>query len=227
MYNEKKAVNPRSAYDNELEALHRDLTQMGTLAEEAVEKAIEALKNEDKDLAKQVIKNDEAINTAEREIESKCLNLILRQQPIAGDLRSISTALKIITDIERIGDHGADIAEITLKMKDDNVFEELVYIPKMAKRAVTMVHQAIAAFVRSDTDMAKAVIAADDDVDQLFEKIKKELSRVFAEARDIHHRGIDLLMVAKYLERIADHTVNISEWVIFSVTGIHKDQQIM
>lgn len=220
-------MNPRNAFDKELESLYIDLIKMGSLAEDAIECAIKALQELDKTLAKTVIDGDNQIDEMEKLIESKCLSLILRQQPIAGDLRNITTALKMITDIERIGDHASDIAQLTIKIKGELLYDVFQHIPQMAEKAVKMVHDSITAFVHKNLVEAERIIAADDEVDALFCLVKTDLSDVLKQDKDVHHNSIDFLMIAKYLERIADHAVNICEWIIFSVTGEHKNIQIL
>lgn len=220
-------MNPRTGFDRELEMLHLDLIKMGGLAEEAIEAAIKALKENDITLAEMVIRQDNQVDDMEKQIEAKCLSLILRQQPIASDLRKITTALKMITDIERIGDHAADIAQLTIDIKGEHLYGLVQHIPLMADKAVKMVHDSITAFVQSDLQKTEQIIAADDEVDDLYYLIKKNLSIVLKQEQDANNNSIDFLVIAKYLERIADHAVNICEWVIFSVTGEHKNKRIL
>lgn len=211
----------RHFFDKELEDLHLELIKMSSLVEESIENTILALKKQDTNLAEKVFRNDDVIDEFERKIEKMCLNLIARQQPLAKDLRIISTSLKIITDLERIADHSADIAELTLRMANEKYIKPLVDIPKMAELAKLMVNKTIDAYVKQDIELAQKVIDSDDDVDDLFNKIKIELTNIMKNDSTAVDQVIDLLFVAKYLERMADHATNIGEWVIFNVTGEH------
>lgn len=219
-------MTARSTFDHELELLNLDLIKMGGMAEEAIEASITAFKNHDAHLAHRVIDGDIGIDDMEKQIEAKCLSLIVRQQPVAGDLRKISTALKMITDIERIGDNAADIAELTVNITGEHIFSIVQHIPKMAEIAVMMVHESISAFISGDLARAKKIIDTDDEVDELFCNVKDDLSVILKNGEDTHKNSIDFLMIAKYLERIADHAVNICEWVEFSKTGTHKNQHV-
>lgn len=219
-------MTARSTFDHELKLLNLDLIKMGSMAEEAIEGSIRAFKSHDAELARKVVEGDMLIDEMEKQIEAKCLSLIVRQQPVAGDLRKISTALKMITDIERIGDNAADIAELTIRITGEYIFSIVKHIPKMAEIAVTMVHESISAFVNGDLAQAKRVIETDDEVDELFCKVKEDLSLILKNGEDTHKNSIDFLMIAKYLERIADHAVNICEWVEFSKTGKYKNQRV-
>ena len=195
---------------------------MGSMIEKSIETAIKALVNQDVDLARHAIEADEEIDRQERIIEDLCLKLLLQQQPVAKDLRLISSALKMITDIERIGDHASDISEITIALADQPYIKKLEHIQQMAKETMIMLVGSIEAFVDKDLEKANEVIKRDDIVDDLFDKVKKELIQMIHENADKGEQAADLLMVAKYMERIGDHATNISEWVIFSITGEHK-----
>lgn len=219
-------MTARSTFDHELELLNLDLIKMGSMAEEAIEASITAFKSQDAHLARKVMEGDIQIDDMEKQIEAKCLSLIVRQQPVAGDLRKISTALKMITDIERIGDNAADIAELTVSITGEHIFSIVKHIPKMAEIAVMMVHESISAYVNGDLAKAKKIIDTDDEVDELFCNVKDDLSVILKNGEDTHKNSIDFLMIAKYLERIADHAVNICEWVEFSKTGTHKSQRV-
>lgn len=213
----------RNRFDMQLEQLSALLIGMGSLCEKAITNATEALKNGDLELAKLVIKEDEEIDHMEKEIESLCLKLLLQQQPVARDLRQISAALKMITDMERIGDQTSDIAEIIISAGMSEV-RDLEYISKMAEATSHMVHDSILAYVNKDLAMARKVMVADDEVDHLFDLMKKKLVDIIA--KDMGNQGekaIDIMMITKYLERIGDHATNIAEWVEFSITGVHKD----
>lgn len=214
----------RKTFDEQLDLLSQELTHMGALCETAIASATEALKNRDVDLAKHAIAADQEIDQQEREIERLCLKLLLQQQPVARDLRQISSALKMITDMERIGDQAADISEIVTYMSEENLIQELDRIDAMARAASQMVTQSVDAYVKKDLDLAKQVIADDDAVDELFEEIKRELIRMIAGEPNCGEQALDFLMIAKYLERIGDHATNIAEWVEFSILGRHPEQ---
>ena len=212
----------RNRFDRQLSTLNDELIEMGSMIEKSIETAIKALVNQDVDLARHAIEADEEIDRQERIIEDLCLKLLLQQQPVAKDLRLISSALKMITDMERIGDHASDISEITIALADQPYIKKLEHIQQMAKETMIMLVGSIEAFVDKDLEKANEVIKRDDVVDDLFDKVKKELIQMLHENADKGEQAADLLMVAKYMERIGDHATNISEWVIFSITGEHK-----
>lgn len=212
----------RNRFDRQLSTLNDELIEMGSMIEKSIETAIKALVNQDVDLARRAIEADEEIDRQERIIEDLCLKLLLQQQPVAKDLRLISSALKMITDMERIGDHASDISEITIALADQPYIKKLEHIQQMAKETMIMLVGSIEAFVDKDLEKANEVIKRDDVVDDLFDKVKKELIQMIHENADKGEQAADLLMVAKYMERIGDHATNISEWVIFSITGEHK-----
>lgn len=211
----------RNRFDKQLCTLNDELIEMGSMIEQSIETAIKGLVTQDVALAEQAIESDEEIDRQERSIESLCLKLLLQQQPVAKDLRLISAALKMITDMERIGDQAADISEITIALADKPYIKKLEHIQQMAKETMVMLVESIEAFVNKDLDKANRVIAHDDTVDELFQIVKEELIGIIHENVDLGEQATDLLMVAKYLERIGDHATNISEWVIFSITGEH------
>ena len=208
----------RSRFDEQLAQLERELIEMGALCEESIALAAKSLG--DGSLARQVAPLDTEIDRKERDIESLCLKLLLQQQPVARDLRQISAALKMITDLERIGDQAEDIAEIVISGQV-NEGEEL--LRDMAASTIKMVTESVDAFVKHDIMLAEKVVAYDDVVDNYFEQVKDELIARIAENPDDGEYALDLLMIAKYFERIGDHAVNIAEWVMFSVTGVHKE----
>lgn len=212
----------RNRFDRQLSTLNDELIEMGSMIEKSIETAIKALVNQDVDLARHAIEADEEVDRQERIIEDLCLKLLLQQQPVAKDLRLISSALKMITDMERIGDHASDISEITIALADQPYIKKLEHIQQMAKETMIMLVGSIEAFVDKDLEKANEVIKRDDVVDDLFDKVKKELIQMIHENADKGEQAADLLMVAKYMERIGDHATNISEWVIFSITGEHK-----
>ena len=217
---------PRANFENELKQLHMEMIDMGSFVETAIEDAINAFINNDLDSCKVIIGNDKYVDNMEKSIESKCLWLIAREQPIASDLRKITTALKITTDMERIGDHASDIAAITLRMADKNNFADSVHIPQMAAKTIEMVNNAVTAYVKTDLELARATEKKDDVVDEFFSLIKGELVEIFRTQPQHVDSAVDFLLIAKYLERIADHAVNICEWVHFSQTGEHKNTLI-
>lgn len=212
----------RNRFDRQLEQLNNELIEMGSLIEQAIEMAVTALVKQDVEKAKKAIAFDHEIDQQERAIENLCLKLLLQQQPVAKDLRLISSALKMITDMERIGDQAADISEITIMLADTPYIKKLEHIQQMAKETTIMVVNSVDAFVRRDLDLAKQVIDKDDTVDALFLEIKKELIMLINENADYGEQATDLLMIGKYFERIGDHATNIAEWVIFSITGKHE-----
>ena len=210
----------RNKFDEQLERLHVELIQMGALCEEAISAAAEALLKGDRDLAQAAIQAEREIDQKERDVESLCLKLLLQQQPVAKDLREISAALKMISDLERIGDQAADIAELTrfVRLPDGS---GLLHIADMARAVIAMVTDSVDSFVRRDLTLAHSVCAADDRVDELFDQVKEELIAFIAADAAAGEQGLDLLMVAKYLERIGDHATNVAEWVEYSITGVH------
>jgi len=212
----------RNRFDKQLDQLNNELIEMGSLIEQAIAMAINALVNKDIDKAQQAIAFDEEINRQEKEIESLCLKLLLQQQPVAKDLRLISSALKMITDMERIGDHASDISEITISMANAPHIKKFDHIQEMAKETTVMVVNSIDAFVKKDIELANKVIQQDDVVDDLFVAIKQELISMIKENPEYAEQATDLLMIGKYFERIGDHATNIAEWVIFSIVGKHE-----
>ena len=209
----------RNRFDRQLEELNDELIEMGIMIEKAIETAAKALISQDSELAKTVIEGDEQVDRHERIIENLCLKLLLQQQPVAKDLRLISSALKMITDMERIGDQAADISELTIMLSETKYIKKLEHIQQMAKETMVMLVESIDAFVNKDMLKAQSVIDADDKVDELFAEVKKELIKMIHEDINCGEQASDLLMIAKYFERIGDHTTNIAEWVIFSITG--------
>ena len=212
----------RSRFDQQLALLNRELIEMGALCEEVIAAAAKALMEGDTVLAVQVTPRAAGIDQKERDIESLCLKLLLQQQPVASDLRQISAALKMITDMERIGDQAEDIAEIVTFLGGRGA-ENSALLREMARSAIKMVTESVDAYVRQNTALAEQVIAEDDVVDDYFTRVKKGLIERIAQDPTDGEFALDLLMIAKYFERIGDHAVNIAEWVIFSVTGEHKE----
>lgn len=211
----------RSRFDKELDLLNKELIEMGNLIESSIKVAITALDEQNIELAKRVIENDKEIDNMERTIEQRCLRLLIQHQPVAKDLRFISAALKMITDMERIGDQAADISEISIRLAEETYLKELIHIPQMAEATIKMVKNSIDSFVNRDIILVKKVIAYDDIVDELFDIIKNELVELIIQDINYKEQSIDFLMIAKYLERIGDHAQNIAEWVYFAITGEH------
>ena len=212
----------RNRFDEQLFELNREIIEMGAMCEEAIASAAKALTTGDTELARKVKANSGAIDQMERDIEGRCMKLLLHQQPVARDLRLISAALKMITDMERIGDQAEDIAEIVTFLNTDTM-EGIALIEEMARATIEMVMSSVDAFVKKDVTLAEKVIAQDDVVDDYFSKVKRDIITLIAEKSADGEFALDLLMVAKYFERIGDHATNIAEWVIYSVTGTHKE----
>ena len=211
----------RNKFDSQLEKLNLEIITMGALCEDAISAAVKALLDSDEKLCEKVFSTENEINQKERDIEAVCMKLILQQQPVARDLRYISSALKMISDMERIGDQAADIAEIIPFFLSHNTFD-CTLVCRMAQQASSMVTQSVDAFVRRDVDLARSIAKQDDLVDEDFSNVKQALISAIAREPGQGEVALDLLMIAKYFERIGDHAVNLSEWVEFSVTGVHK-----
>ncbi len=213
----------RSKFDEQLALMKNELIRMGGLCEEAISLAAKALTEGDRTLAEKVRPLEAEIDQMERDIETLCLKLLLQQQPVAGDLRQISAAMKLITDMERIGDQAADIAEIILTMLSEGYIpEDAGHIHDMAVETIKMVTESVDAYVQQDSARARQVFAHDDVIDNYFVEVRKVLIQKVVENPGSGEHVLDLLMIDKYLERIGDHAVNIAEWVIFSVTGTKK-----
>ncbi len=210
----------RSRFDSELEQLNVELIKMGALCEEAITASVSALRQYNRSLVQVVFEKDNEIDRMERDIEAFCMRLLLQQQPVARDLRTISSALKMISDMERIGDQAGDIAEIMATLGEHDTKSKL-HIQDMATATVKMVTDAVESFVKKDLELARSVMQYDDVVDGLFDKVKEDLIGLIGENRENGEFCVDLLMIAKYLERIGDHATNIAEWVEFSITGQH------
>lgn len=215
----------RKTFDEQLEQLNESMIQMGAYCEQAIGFAVKALADRDQALAHKAIETDGEIDRMERDIEALCLRLLLQQQPVASDLRFISSALKMITDIERIGDQASDISEIVLLLTEQEGVTYPKHIHAMAEAAIDMVGRSVDAYVKKDLTLAKKVIAMDDTVDGLFDTVKNELIGRIAAGPNCGEQALDILMIAKYLERIGDHATNIAEWVEFSLLGVHPEAQ--
>ena len=212
----------RIHFDEQLDQLNKEIINMGSLIEQAIGMAVEALIKQDVDKAKKAMEFDEEVDHQEKVIETLCLKLLLQQQPVAKDLRIISAALKMITDMERIGDHASDISDLAIQLSGLPHIEQLTHIEQMAKETMVMLIQGLEAYVERNYEKAEEVIAHDDIIDDLFAKVKRELIDIIQKNSDCAGQAADLLMVAKYFERIGDHATNIAEWVIFSITGKHE-----
>ena len=213
----------RNRFDQQLEKLNVELVTMGALCEDTLTYAIRALFDRESDMAERAEDAEKQIDQMERDIESICMRLLLQQQPVARDLRVISSALKMIGDMERIGDQAADIAEI-VKYLDEEEVPNLGHLREMSDFAAGMVTASINSFVRQDLNLARKVILDDDVVDGYFEKVKEALIGIIAEGDRAGAFLLDILMIAKYIERIGDHATNIAEWVVYSITGEHPEE---
>lgn len=220
-------MGTRDTYDQALRDLDDRILAMAGHAADAVERAMNALENSNAEEAQEVVEGDDRIDREEHAIEHLCLGLIACQQPVASDLRKISTAMKVVTDLERLGDAAEDIAEISLRRGSEVIPELLSVLAATGREAVGMIRSAIEAYAAEDLTLAAKVIDKDDIIDNYFCQIKSELAKYFAQAHPEIDCAIDYLMIAKYLERIGDHAVNLAEWVQFCKTGIHKHQRIV
>jgi phosphate transport system protein len=213
----------REQFHTELRSLEQEILRMGALVEEQMARAVQSLSERNLELADRVIADDDVVDALEMDIERRCLRLLALQQPMARDLRTISTALKIITDLERMADHAADIAKVTKRLAAEELIKPLVDIPRMATVAAQMVRAALNAYIERDVDMALDMIRMDDEVDHLYGDIFRELLDIMRERPDTVRQATYLLFVANYLERIADHATNLGEWVMYMVTGVRKE----
>ena len=212
----------RNRFDEQLIHLNNELITMGALCEEAISGCVKYLIDKDIAMRDNTLEADKQIDQKERDIERLCMKLLMQQQPVATDLRVISSALKMISDMERIGDQASDIAEIVKHIQKSNL-ESNTHISDMARATIRMVTDSVESFVKKDIALAEAVIKNDDEVDALFNKVKNELIQAVQQSEDDAEALIDLLMIAKYFERIGDHAENIAEWVIYSITGRHAN----
>lgn len=215
----------RSKFDEQLKQLHIDLLDMAYLIQDAIQNAMIYFFEADINGAKKIIKNDENVNHYQKKIENICFNLLIQQQPVAKDLRTITAALKMLTDMERIGDHASDISELVIDMKDCPILFNVDRFKEMYSNVVSMLIQSINAYVNKDIQMAKECIKEDDEIDLLFDKNKEDLIQLIHENPEKGRAAVDLLMVNKYLERIGDHVTNIAEWVIYSLDNNPVNEQ--
>lgn len=213
----------RSRFDRQLLDLNNKLIEMGAMIEHSIDGAISALNEQNVELAQEIILDDSKVDEKEKEIETLCLKLLLNQQPVAKDLRLISVALKMITDMERIGDQASDIAELCICLSESQYVKKLEHITQMGNATRKMVKESIDAFIQKDIHLARKVINDDDIVDELFKTVRTDLINIIHKNVENGEQAFDLLQIAKYLERIGDHATNIAEWVIFSITGAHEE----
>ena len=213
----------RTSFDTHLQGLHNDILRMGSIVEKQIYECIEALVNQDGDLAEKIIENDTIVDNLEKEIEDACIKLIAMEQPLAIDLRTIFTATKIVTDLERMADHAVDIAKITLRLKNEKYIKQLVDIPKMGQIVKLMIKESLDAYVEGNVDKAYATCKLDDQIDTIYKDVFKELIMLMTEDSSLIPQATQFLFVCKFLERVADHTTNICEWTIYLVTGEQTD----
>lgn len=221
------AKTMRITFEQELENLNESLTEMGTKVEKIIERTFEAFVKNDRDALQKIIGGDGDVDRMEKDIEAKCLSLMLRQQPVAKDLRHISMALKVVTDLERIGDHAVDIAELAMRLDQKDAQSMIEYLPEMVENVKTMLRESINAFVKKDRELARSMEERDDVIDGLFNRVKQEAVKLLKEDGAESDKVVDLLMLAKYLERIGDHAVNVCEWTEFFDTGLVKNVRIL
>ena len=207
----------RSRFDEQLRELNKEMIDMGRMIVQSIAMAIEALTDKDDILAKRIMERDDQVDHAQKKIENICFNLLIQQQPVARDLRTVTAAMKMVTDMERIGDHAADISEMTILMGKESPIDKFQHINKMASETVIMLNHSIEAYVERNKEKAKEVIEHDNVVDQLFDEVKKDIINLIQKGSGDGEEALDLLMVAKYFERIGDHATNIAEWVIYSL----------
>lgn len=212
----------RKNFEEELSSLKTQLVEMCRLTEQMIADAITALVTRDRQLGKSIGQVDKRVDEYEMDIEKKCMRIMLRQQPVAKDFRSVSTALKMITDIERFGDQASDIGELVYSMPGETYIKELTHIPAMGNLAVKMVRDSVSSFINNDLELANEVVRADDKMDELFDEVKQELIAYIKKDGNNGEQAITLMMIGKYLERIGDHAVNVAEWTQYNETGVHQ-----
>lgn len=213
----------REGFDKRISGLKDKVFQMGNMVDSLISESMEALLNQDLEAAAQIEKKDDKIDKLEMEIEGECMNLLTLQQPLAGDLRLIAAALKIITDLERMGDHAVNVAHVTLEIGKEPFIKPLIDIPKMADYCRNMIEESLDAFENADVEKAKKVAEMDEEVDKLYDRVFEDVINIIADNRELLKQGSKLLFIARYLERIADHTTNICERIIYMVTGVYKE----
>ena len=214
-------MTARRAFEEELESLKLELVKMCRITEDMISDSITALVTKDKELAASVPPRDRDVDEYELDIERQCMKILLRRQPVADDFREVSTALKLITDVERIGDQASDIAEIVISLSDRNYIKNLVHLKAMGELGVRMARESVESFIKNDAALADRIIAADDEMDELFCVVKDELIELIKADSGSADQAIAFMMIAKYLERIGDHAVNVCEWTKYFETGVH------
>lgn len=214
---------PRKIFDSHLEELHVDLLRMGSMAEKQLFQAVEALVNQDEELAKKVIDNDDIVDDMQKDIENKAIRLIALQHPLAIDLRNIFTTTKIVTDLERMADHAVDIAKVTKRLKNEKPIKPLLDIPKMSNIVREMIRESLDAYVNADVDKAYEICKKDDEVDYIYKQVFSDLLLMMMEDHKTINQATQYILICKYLERIADHTTNVCESTIYLVTGEQID----
>ena len=215
-------MTARRAFEEELESLKLELVKMCRITEDMISDSITALVAKDKELAASVPPRDREVDECELDIERQCMKILLRRQPVADDFREVSTALKLITDVERIGDQASDIAEIVISLSDQNYIKDLVHLKAMGELGVRMARESVESFIKNDAALADKIIAADDEMDELFCVVKDELIELIKADSGSADQAIAFMMIAKYLERIGDHAVNVAEWTKYNETGVHQ-----
>jgi phosphate transport system protein len=213
----------RVSFDLGLKELHYEIIKMGSIVEKQIHGAIKSLVDKDSDLAKKIIRDDDLVDDLEKEIEDKCIKFIAMEQPLAKDLREVFTSTKIVTDLERMADHAVDIAKITIRLKDEKYIKELIDIPRMAEKVQNMIKLSIDAYVQGDVKSAYKICEMDDEIDDIYKIVFKELLDFMTRDHSSVTQASQLLFVCKYLERIADHVTNVCEWTIYSITGKSVD----
>lgn len=213
----------RKTFHTELEELQRDILRMGTLVAEQIDKSVRSLATKSSELAREVVARDDVVDAMELDIERKCLELLALQQPMAVDLRIIGTALKIVTDLERMADHATDIARVTIRLEGQPLIKPLIDVPRMAEIAQGMIRESLKSYVDRDLELAMTMIKRDDEVDQLYGQVFRELLTYMMEDPSTITQATHLLFVASHLERVADHATNLGEWIIYMVTGERKE----
>ena len=214
----ERDIHMRNKFNEQLLELNKEMIEMGNKIIDSIKMAIAALESSDTEKAKMIMEGDAEIDRLQKKIESICFNLLIQQQPVATDLRNVTAAMKMVTDMERIGDHAADISEITILMGQESRVDQFEHIAKMANETMIMLNHSIEAYVEKDAEKARRVIEHDDIVDALFDAAKKDVIQLILDDSGEGEEATDLLMIAKYFERIGDHATNIAEWVIFSLT---------
>lgn len=220
-------MSPRKRFDQELEHLRQDVLQMAEWVEDGYDCLFDTLKKKDKEIMKRFVRHDRVIEDMQRNIESQCLSLLTRQTPVAGDLRTVSAALKIVTDLERIGNHLSDMAELFMRMDMEDLSGYSAWFPQMIDETRALIGKAAAAFVNRNMDMGKEAVAADDGIDACFNQVKEDLVAALRKGTMDADRCIDALMAAKYLEKIGDHGVNIGQWEMFRETGVIDERRLL